>query len=164
MKHYIIDTLNVINKSNFIKSKTKKDKTTAIALLIELIKTFNEKYRTYSFTLVCDGKVDEPLNINQNIKLIAAKDESADDVVKKLIKKTNPKSNLIVVSSDLKVYAYAKANLCEVIQSEKFLQLLQKDEKTIKTKIPSSKMEKPISASKKEIAEFKKLFGAEENE
>jgi predicted RNA-binding protein with PIN domain len=164
MKHYIIDTLNVINKSNFIKSKTKKDKTTAIALLIELIKTFNEKYRTYSFTLVCDGKVDEPLNINQNIKLIAAKDESADDVVKKLIKKTNPKSNLIVVSSDLEVYAYAKANLCEVMQSEKFLQLLQKDEKTIKTKIPSSKMEKPISASKKEIAEFKKLFGAEENE
>lgn len=164
MKHYIIDTFNVINKSNFIKFKAKKDKTTAVACLIALVKTYCEKYPTYSFTLVCDGKVDEPLISSKNIKIISAINQSADNVIKQIIEKTHPKNNIVIVSSDLEVYSFAKANICEVLQSEKFLQILQTVDKLPKSKVSLYKSEKPISASKKEIAEFKKMFGVEENE
>lgn len=160
MKHFIIDTFNVINKSNFIKSKAKNDKNTAIAIFIELIKNYQVQYPSYQFTLVCDGEVDEPINLVGKLRLISSKEQNADDFIKKMIQKSANKTNLVVVSSDLEVYSFAKANLCETETAENFLKTITKSTKSEK-KEKFVSYEKPQSASRREIEEFKKLFGVE---
>ncbi len=160
MKHYVLDTFNVINKFKLSKSH-KKDAQTAVSSLIELIKDYQCKYSSYQFTLVCDGRVQEPINLVGKIKLVNSGNESADTIIKQIIDKAAVRTNLVVVSSDLEVYSYAKANLCSVLTAENFLKLIeQTPQKNIKSR--QHIKEKPYAPSKREIEEYKKLFGVED--
>ncbi len=161
MKHYILDTFNVINKFNLSKSH-KKDVHTAISALIELIKNYQNRYSSYQFTLVCDGRTDEPINLVGKIRIINSGNQSADAIIKQIIDKASVRTNLVVVSSDLEVYSYAKANLCSVLTAENFLKLID-DSPQKNNKLHKTIKEKPFAPSKREIEEYKKLFG-EENE
>lgn len=157
MKHYILDTFNVINKINLSKS-LKKDAQTSVSVLIELIKNYQSKYSSYHFTLVCDGRIDEPINLVGKIKLVNSGNQSADALIKQIIDKTAVRTNIVVVSSDLEVYSYAKAHMCSVLTAENFLKLVETTpQKNIKSK--ELDKEKPFAPSKREIEEYKKLFG-----
>jgi len=159
MKHYILDTFNVINKINLSKSR-KKDAQTSVSVLIELIKNYQSKYPSYRFTLVCDGRIDEPINLVGKIQLVNSGNQSADTIIKQIIDKEPVRTNLVVVSSDLEVYAYAKAQMYSVLTAENFLKFIEHTPQQ-KNKSRETIKEKPYAPSKREIEEYKKLFGVE---
>lgn len=164
MKHYIIDSLNVINKCNFFKSKFLISKTVAISSFCEVLNVYAAKYPTYKFSAVIDGTEMPQSIVSSQIKLIrSGANETADNVIKNMISNTHGKSTLVVVSSDREVYNFARINACEAIESEEFIKLLFPQPAKVQKAGKNFKGEKPSHTSKKDFEEFKRLFSENED-
>lgn len=161
MKQYIIDGFNLIHKSSALKSKLSQGKNIAVAALIEIVRQYAADYPSYSFTIFIDGAKDcEVLKPAKVETIFSGKTLTADELIKQYVAKHHQAKLLTVVSSDVEVYNYARIHACEAIISEDFLKIIQKP-KAINTAYKyakSTKKEKPNSASRKNIEEFKRLF------
>ena len=165
MKKYIIDGHNLIHKSSFLYSKFQRDPSVGLSSLCELINQLAAKRGSYEFTIVFDG---EPVNLSiyfkSNVKVLySGKGRKADNKIKDLVSKIANTGNYIIVSSDVEIYNHAKVHACEVVLSEDFAKELPVTFESIpRTGYPlgvSKSTEKPFSSSRREIEEFKKLFG-----
>ncbi len=166
MEHYIIDSLNVINKSSFFKSKFSISKSSAIAAFCDKVCVYAGKCPSYKFTIVVDG-TEMPNNPPYpNIKLISSGAvRTADDKIKEIINNSHSKKNIVVVSSDREVYNYARANTCKAMESDAFIKLLfPQDAPKPNTKQFYEKSEKPSHSSRKDFEEFKRLFSESNDE
>ena len=161
MKHYIIDAHNVIHASDVLKAHIVSSYDIARNSLLQMIDSYSKVFPSYKFTAIFDGIIGYISISSPKIKIMSSGEREADELIKTKISKLKSTKNVIVVSSDLEVVGYARVNACEVISAKAFISLLnnptQKKASTSKSK--SSKSEKPNTPSKKEVEEFKKLFG-----
>lgn len=158
MKHYIIDANNLIYKIPRLLKNAKSDFSITVSLLIALIKEYHAKYPSYKFTLVFDNVFVHPSHPD-NIMLVSAIEGNADNEIKKIIRGMNCNSNIIIVSSDNEVFSYGRINACDVMTSDSFAKLLKAYDYSERLPHTKTVNEKPIKASKREIEEYKKLFG-----
>lgn len=179
MKTFIIDAFNLMHKNRDLAEKLKISPETASDSLIVLINSFAAIYPTYQFILVFDGNFQNTRqeiqigktgkvtiksqqllnNSNPRIKIKFSGNESADKIIKIIIEGETNRKNLAVVTSDTEVHNFAKIHSCEVISSEDFNHKIKNPPRKIKHE-KSVRTEKPLSSSRNEIDEFKKLFGA----
>ncbi|MBK7106183.1 MAG: NYN domain-containing protein [Ignavibacteriae bacterium] len=147
MKKYIIDGNNLIGKIKSIFTLQQKDKSQSRKNLIKILdKYFSDK--KVKVNLHFDGFENDPLH-STKMKIIYSNNKSADtEIINEIDSEKNPKL-LIVVSSDLKIYNYAKVNSCEVLKSEDFVKLISH-----KKNISEEQIQKSIADD-----EIKKMFG-----
>ncbi|MBX3043009.1 MAG: NYN domain-containing protein [Candidatus Kapabacteria bacterium] len=162
MKTFILDALNIINKSSDLKAALNKSKEAGISAFCSMLSDYLLSYKSYKMILVIDGVTGQLSKYSPNISLINSIDIIADLKIKELISNYKQKSNLTIVSSDTEVYNFARANATDAMTSENFLSLITQPHKS---KIVNSRQtkknknkEKPSNASKKEINELKSLF------
>lgn len=150
MKYTIIDGNNLIHKIPELKNLFYKNPESAHLTLYEKVKL--RIGRGEKLLLVFDGFGTGNKNIIYSGKL------TADEIIRRLIEENYEKNAISVISSDNYIASLAKACGCEVINSESFFkENTFKKSSGIKSKeIPGN--EKPEHVTKKEIAEFKKLF------
>lgn len=161
MKHFIIDAHNVIHKSSFLKSQINTSIDVARNALLQMIKNYLVKFPSYKYTVIFDGIIGYNSVNAHNIKIQNSGEKEADELIKLKISKLNSTKNVIVVSSDHEITAFAKVYACEILSSESFLNLISDIviSKIGKTKInKKNKSEKPNTPSKKEMNEFLELF------
>lgn len=161
MKTYIVDTLNVINLDNELKSMSLQSKEIAVSAFCSRLANFLNKYSAYKVLLVIDGSLDSINKYHQNIELITTKSTNADDKIKELISNSKIKSNLEIVSSDTEVYNFARMNAVNIVTASEFLKILTSNNisKITNSQLTKKhKKEKPANASKKEIKLLSEMF------
>lgn len=150
MIHYLIDGNNFIGKAKSLlrSSKNKKaDQREQLVLLLD-----RHYYgRNCKIFLYFDGFMADAIR-SHKIKIIYSQKETADSIIKQDISMAKNPKNLIVVSSDLEIYDFARACSCTVKTSEEFYSEVEK-------KFTLDNEEKPVT-SQSEIDYYKKLFGA----
>lgn len=145
MLEYLIDGNNLLGKIPHLKNLKIN---VAVEKLIFLIENsfVNKKVR---ITIFLDGY---PLDvIKSKLNLVYSFSKSADEIIKEKIKQSRRNKNIIVISSDLEVYSFAKEYGCSAIKSEEFY-------KNYLTKKFENSEEKPSIGN---IEEFKKLFNTD---
>jgi predicted RNA-binding protein with PIN domain len=163
MKHFLIDAHNVIYTSQLFKKQLDNSLDHARNSLLQMINSYSQKYPSYKFTVIFDGKIGYNSTYSSNISVVSSGNKEADELIRKKISKTNSTKNLAVVSSDHEVVSYAKINACEIITSASFINLINNStKKKSKATKKNNHPEKPYSSSKNEIEEFKRIFGADE--
>ena len=106
--------------------------------------------RNAKVSLHFDGYPNKEINVIK-IKIIYAKDLTADEMIKEEIERSINPRNLIVITSDSNLRNFARKCSCTIISSEDF-------SKQIKS--PSSaEEESKIIQEMNDLDEFKKLFG-----
>ncbi|MGD1007502.1 MAG: NYN domain-containing protein [Ignavibacteriaceae bacterium] len=153
MKHYIIDGNNVIHKVKALSKLVNTDKQLPREKLIFMIENFFQG-RKINITIHYDGFEHLPIRASI-VKIIYSDKRTADEKIKLQIENEVNRRNLIVVTSDDGIKAFARKCGCEVISSEDFIkQLLSRgmvDEETVRIN----------SISNNEY--FKKIFKADKS-
>lgn len=150
MKTYIIDGNNLIGKVKSLQNLQQRLKDQSRKNLVKILdKYFSDK--NYKVSLHLDGYENEPI-ASAKIKIIYSQNHSADSrIINEINSSKNPKL-LAVVSSDSKIYEYAKVNSCEAIKSEDFAKIIRHKKNNSEENI-----QKSISDN-----EIKKIFGVDE--
>lgn len=163
-KRYILDGNNIIHKHPVLRKVFATTPSAARTALVEQLAPFAQRYSSYRFHLVFDSDCTAMASLPHNIAVTSApQGQSADDVIKRLIRKEKSPAHCVVVSSDTDVYNAARAHACTAVTAEAFLRDIQPPAPST----PSRKRggtgtgEKPSGVSRAEIATMKKLFGLE---
>jgi len=151
MKTYLIDGNNLIHKMKSISAQQKKDpQGTRDTLAFKIDNYFiNKKVKVVLFF---DGFQNVPIKTTKT-KIIYSEKITADEKIRKYIKKAENHRNIVVVTSDDEIKKFAKACSCSVINSEDF-------ETALGRQNIGDEEERRIKELNNE--EFKKLFGADE--
>lgn len=163
MKHYIIDAHNVIHKSAFLSSQIQVSLDVARNSLVQMLSQFSQKYASYKFTVIFDGKIGYNSVKNKSIHIISSLEREADELIKEKVANLKSTKNVIVVSSDNAVISFAKVHACDTLSSQDFLAIINTESETSISKSSAkprrkTKSEKPNFTTKKDFDEFKKLF------
>lgn len=145
MQRFFIDGNNLIGKISELR-KLKID--IASEKLILLLHRYfaNKKIKV---TIFFDGYPSE--NIKTNFELVYSLNRTADELIIQKIDTSFRNKNLVIVSSDRKIFSYAKECGCTALKSEEFY-------KNINASKSTHADEKP---SKFQINEFKELFNVD---
>ncbi len=164
MWHYILDAFNIIHKSKELKELMDFSPEAGGMGLVKLLDSILNKYPSYKFTVIFDGKWDNVYSRNKNIKIKMSGALPADDLIRELIKIDKRPSNCVVVSSDMEIYNFARLYACTAMKSEDFL-FSRPGREAIKTaaSLIKGETEKPEFVSKYEIESMKKLFSDDDN-
>lgn len=163
----IIDALNVIHKSPFLKGKLNKSFDDAANSLLKLLQNKLIGNKSIKYVVVFDSGFEQAPLGSRNIQIVIAH-KDADSEIKRIAYAFQSKNTLALVSSDTELHNFAKFNSIEPIDSSKFAKDIEESlsietnkAKSYKYPKSGSKREKPQSASKKEIDEMKRLFGVD---
>ncbi|MDA3844588.1 MAG: NYN domain-containing protein [Candidatus Kapabacteria bacterium] len=122
MKHFILDAHNIMHKSPVISDILDLDLLEARNALLYEIADYSDKYPSYKFSVVFDGRASKVSSPRSQIVVYKSGTmKIADTVIKDLIKKEIVPSLCTVVSSDSELYKYARIYSCTPILSEDFL-------------------------------------------
>jgi predicted RNA-binding protein with PIN domain len=166
MKIFLIDGNNVIHKVSTLQTKLQKSYILACSACIQYVYEYAHKYSSYKFIIFFDKLAEDLDTPLKNISVMSSMSQIADEQIKDHIAKSISTKNLTLVTSDTDLYNFGRVHACDTITSEQFIKLLsgtsisQTSTQSTKSK-NNRKNEKPNSASKKEINEFKKLFGVD---
>lgn len=149
MKTIIVDGNNLIHKIKKIKDLYLKDSTSAQLSLQESIKTYIEK--NVKLIIYFDGT-----GSSRQKEIVYTGNDTADNLIKEYINKNYTKEKITVVSSDNEITRFARVCSCKVIKSEDFYKEIQSS--SIHFGIMDNS-EKPNKITRKELEEFKRLFG-----
>lgn len=166
IKRYILDGNNIVHKHPVLRKVFTATPDAARTALVEQLAPFARRYSSYRFCIVFDGNCAPMASLPRNISVQSAEyNQSADDVIKQLIRKEKSPAQCVIVSSDTDVYNAARAHACTAVTAEAFLGEIQT---AAPAPQPSGKRgggsahgEKPSGVSRAEIAAMKKLFGLE---
>lgn len=171
MKHYILDAFNIIHKQREWKKSLLRSPDEAVQRLLLALSNYATRYTAYRFSVVLDGHHTEASSTAANIRVLSAGlERNADTLIKEMIAAhsadTKRHTDVVVISSDTEVYNYARLHAAEAISSEDFLRLLHSSATLGGQKSASAapRAEKPAGVSKKQIKDFKELFGEELDE
>jgi predicted RNA-binding protein with PIN domain len=142
---YLIDGNNLIGKIPQLRKI--KDNLSRDRLILLLQRYLNSS--KVKLTIFFDGYPVE--TIKSNLEIIFSYNKTADECIKKRIENSVRNKNLIVVSSDCEVFAYAKECGCYPIKSEEFYKKL----------ISTNSINEDEKPSTSDINEFKKLFDSQ---
>ncbi len=166
MQEYIIDAHNVIHTTGQFRNFIAQGIDAARVALLNAIESFAQDYPSYIFTVVFDGRNAGVSSAYRMVKVQYSNNKTADELIKKRIRKLSGKRNVIIVSSDTEVHNYARVNALQVESSSQFAQKILSGKRKNKGGSNSNKRkekyvhnEKPTTVSKREIEEMKKLFG-----
>ncbi len=150
IRKYIIDGNNLIGKIYSIHKLQKFDPQASREKLAFLLERyfFDKKVKV---SLHFDGYAKESIKLNK-IRIIYSESKSADDKIKEEIDNCKNPKLLMIVSSDLSIIDYARANACNVTKCEDFKNILFSDPKIDEEK------EKLKGIDEDEI---KRIFGVE---
>jgi predicted RNA-binding protein with PIN domain len=113
--------------------------------------------RAGSVTVVFDGTEAEAALTPAGVEVIfAARNEEADDLIERLIKKASTPGQLSVVSSDRRLRQAAKRRNARSIASEDFIDELEKLRKARVKRVPGPKRE-PVGSPEEWLREFGQL-------
>lgn len=151
MKHYIIDGNNLLHKMKDLKSVQKENPQESREKLAHRLDRFflNKKVKA---TLHFDGFPQEAIKTSK-VKIHYSESKTADDEIRLQIDRTKNPKTLIIVSSDRRIYEYAKVNSAEYLKAEDFVQEMKKLNK-------KSEEEERIKSI--DVKAIKKLFGVDE--
>lgn len=161
MKEYLIDGNNLIGKVPDIQSLQKKDKESARERLVLLLERYFHS-RKVKVTIYFDGYKNNAIKTSA-LKIKYSDSQTADEIIKKDIGLSKNPKNLVVVSSDNEIAGFARVCACEVKLSEKFYEIIGKENGRShgnEVKLENEKIDE-LSRSK---SEFVKLFGVDEDE
>ncbi|MCG6913710.1 NYN domain-containing protein [bacterium BMS3Abin03] len=153
MNHYIIDGNNVIGKIASLKKLQQKDKQGSREKLVFMIDNFLHDKKV-KCTIHFDGFEQVPIKANQ-CQVIYSNNKTADDKIKIQIEQTKNRKKLTVVTSDNNLKEFARVCSCEVLKSEDFGMMIRNPRTNDEQKI--------IDEMQKNVNEFRKLFGADED-
>jgi len=142
---YFIDANNLIGKIPELKKSKGSD---ARERLIFLLQRFFSGKKV-KVTVFFDGHQSE--SIKTNFEIVYSLNRPADELIKQRIDRSKRNKNLVVVSSDLEIFAYAKECGCKAVKSEEFY-------KNITSTKTDNSIEKPINF---QVDEFKKIFNSQ---
>jgi len=142
---YFIDANNLIGKIPELKKSKGSD---ARERLIFLLQRFFSGKKV-KVTVFFDGHQSE--SIKTNFEIVYSLNRPADELIKQRIDRSKRNKNLVVVSSDLEIFAYAKECGCKAVKSEEFY-------KNISSTQSDDLNEKPNTF---DIDEFKKIFNSQ---
>lgn len=106
--NYIIDGYNVVKQVSFLTGKKLRSGREGLVRFIERYRPQGSKRN--EVTIVFDGKADvESPKMKTDIRVIFSKNESADDVIKRMIEKAANPRQYVVVSDDKAVAFYCRS-------------------------------------------------------
>ena len=126
MLHFIVDGYNLINKIAEIKNLSLQDKRSYLIFLLE------DFGRTMSLnnkiSVVFDGREDVISSevLSKRIEVIFSKGESADLLIKKLVKNSSNPQNIVVVTEDRAIISCVRSWGASSKKSSEFLENLKK--------------------------------------
>ncbi|MDR3628436.1 MAG: NYN domain-containing protein [Ignavibacteriaceae bacterium] len=123
MRHYIIDGNNVIHKVGSLIKLLHKDKQLPREKLAIMIESFFQD-RKAKITIHYDGFENLPIK-TAKAKIIYSNKKTADDKIRQQIEDDENARNIIVVTSDDGIKAFARKCGCQVIASEDFIKQLE---------------------------------------
>jgi len=149
---YIIDGNNLIGKISSLMNLQKKDKQASREKLVYILDRYFIQKKS-SVTLHLDGHPGRRIN-SSKIKISYSENLTADEKIKKQISQSKSPKNIIVITSDSNLAQFAKVCSTTVISSDEFAASISKSNTGLE--------EESIIKSIDNIAEFKKLFGVED--
>ena len=106
--HYIIDGYNVVKQVSFLTDKKLRSGREGLVRFIERYKPQGSKRNQVS--IVFDGQADvSSPSMKTDIRVIFSSNESADDVIKRMIEKASDPGQYVVVSDDKAVAFYCRS-------------------------------------------------------
>ncbi|MFH1092918.1 MAG: NYN domain-containing protein [Candidatus Omnitrophota bacterium] len=106
--HYIIDGYNVIKQVTFLTGEKLRAGREGLVQFIERYRPQGSKRN--EITIVFDGKAEVVgYSMKTDIKIIFSRNESADDVIKRMIEKVSNPGQYVVVSDDKAVVFYCRS-------------------------------------------------------
>ncbi|RKY34479.1 MAG: hypothetical protein DRP80_03610 [Candidatus Omnitrophota bacterium] len=135
MLHFIVDGYNLINKIAEIKNLSLQDKRSYLIFLLEdfgRIMSLNNK-----ISVVFDGREDVISSevLSKRIEVIFSKGESADLLIKKLVKNSPHPRNILVITEDRAIISCVRSWGANSKKSSEFLKNLKRKLKKKEKKI-----------------------------
>jgi len=126
MLHFIVDGYNLINKIAEIKNLSLSDKRSYLVFLLEDFRrttSLNNK-----ISVVFDGREDVISSevLSRRIEVMFSKGESADLLIKKLVKNSPNPRNILVITEDKAIINYVRSRGANSEKSSEFLKNLKK--------------------------------------
>jgi predicted RNA-binding protein with PIN domain len=144
--HYIIDAYNVINHPTFSRSHKKiKDCRRALLDFIMINRLCGSSKN--SLTVVFDG-FPPPLESSiksKNTSLIFSQEDSADNVIKRLVEESREPRNIRVVSDDKEIRLFIKFFRASSLSVEEFINRPQKAGDSRKTYMSLSELKPELN-------------------
>lgn len=154
MDHVIIDGYNVIHAVPSLKKTLAHNAETARELLIHSTAQLTHR-RKFRCSIVFDGH-EPPANAKRSmhapVHVIYSAPRSADTHIRSMIEQSKQRAQLVIVSSDREIIAFAKACSCQTHTSKHFANLLSQTDETVTEKSDSV-------LSPHQIDEWLKIFG-----
>lgn len=129
---YIIDGFNVI-KTSFIKKYEKYGIEKGQEFLVYILEKYKKKHPSVEITVVFDGySKNLSIDYNRRVKIIYSHELTADEKIRKILEQKKNKKNLIVVSDDREIVEFTKILGGNILNVEKFLEIvapIKKEEK-----------------------------------
>ena len=151
----IVDGYNLLHQLPKLKGK-KIDKAREI-----LVRKLEEKKRTFQEILVVfdGGEGPNPTRFRgKNIKVIFTEDESADDYIKRQVKRSRTPRKITVVTDDREIRDFVKLYESSVLSTKEMREILFPEKTT--PSLPIDEKPSPSSEKGKRISEeLKKVWG-----
>jgi len=117
---YLLDGYNIVKQVPSLKNKTLKAGRDSLASFIEGRRPQGSLRN--KITVVFDGKLDVgPFPGHPSIEIIFSRNESADEAIKDIVKKTKNRACLIVVTDDRDLKLDVRALGCRIMSVAEFL-------------------------------------------
>ena len=118
--HYIIDGYNVVKQVTFLSGQKLRTGREGLVRFIEQYKPQGSKRN--KVTIVFDGQ-SEVLSpaMKTDIRVIFSRNESADDVIKRMIEKSSTPGQFVIVSDDKAVVFYCRSIGAKGLAVKKFI-------------------------------------------
>jgi predicted RNA-binding protein with PIN domain len=164
MKHYILDAYNIMHKRTEWMDLFTLSPDLAREAFIQAVSALTQKYPSFHISVVFDGPSMrvryQPANVSIHF---CQTRQIADEIVKEIIARDEHQRMCVVVSSDIEIVKYARVHGCTVLTANEFLHELDAMKLQSKPRTGSTyydnHSEKPSHTSKREMEEFKRIFG-----
>lgn len=121
--HFLIDGYNVIRQSRYLKNISASADVRSC-----LVKIIQEKRlagsRNNRVTIVFDGRsnvVSYNAQGNDQIKIVFSKEDSADEIIKRIVSNASNPKQIVVVSNDRQIISFSKSLGAKTMSVDEFL-------------------------------------------
>ncbi len=164
MKHYILDAYNIMHKRAEWMDLFAISPDLAREAFIQTVSALTQKYPSFHISIVFDGP---SMRVRYQPKTMSihfcATRQIADEIVKDIIARDEHQRMCVVVSSDNEILKYARVHSCTLLTAQEFLYELDNMKLQSSVKTGASHFdesgEKPSHTSKREMDEWKRIFG-----
>ncbi len=160
MKIFILDIYNILYKCKEFRKLINKSFENTVFSLLQAIQSYSSIHSRFKFYFVIDGFINGlESNYNNIIIKQSHKNNSADNLIRKIITGLDTYAETYIVTNDIEIINFAKLYTIKNITPQEFCKMIASNNKNKDINIQNKpEIDKPQHINSREVEFYKNLF------